>query len=66
VSILVDLLGNEWHYMLDGVAQIVGKLDNDSLTNFLAGKPYVSEDTELEKAKIYEPDGGTYSVSDKQ
>jgi hypothetical protein len=62
-SILIDLGGNEWHLMTDGVVQIVGKLDNDSLKDFLSGKPFVSEDKELEKAKIYEPGEGSQSIS---
>src|ERR1035437_770884 len=68
-SILIDLSGNEWHYILDGtIVQTVGKLDDRSLGKFLAGKPVVSEDSdddkpELKKARIYEPGEGSQSIS---
>jgi hypothetical protein len=64
-TILVDLGGNEWHYIFDEIVREVGKLDDDSLSNFLAGKPNVSEDKELEKAKIYEPGEGSQSITEK-
>jgi len=67
IEILIDLPGNEWHYVVDGVVKIVGHLNDQSLVDFLRGKitPQMeteeTEDNRLAKAKIYEPDGGTYS-----
>jgi hypothetical protein len=69
-EVLIDLPGNELHYMLGGVVRAVGKIDNNSLTDFLKGKPSAKIETEetnsdrLAKQKIYEPDGGTYSSSE--
>jgi hypothetical protein len=36
-EILIDLPGNEWHFMLDGVVNSVGPLDDSSLLDFLRG-----------------------------
>jgi len=34
-EILIDLPGNEWHFMLDGIVNSVGSLDDDSLLDSL-------------------------------
>src|ERR1035438_2096786 len=66
-EILIDLSGNEWHYMLCGVVRFVGNLDDRSLAKFLEGKS-ITEDSdddkpELAKSRIYEPGEGSQSIS---
>jgi hypothetical protein len=48
-QILLDLPGNEWHFMLDGNVDCVGPLDDNSLTNFLRGKKDSKIETNEEK-----------------
>ena len=60
VQILLDLPANEWHLMLCGVVEKVGKISDNSLQTLLNK---VNESDDLEKSKIYEPESGTYSIS---
>jgi hypothetical protein len=68
-KILVDLPGNEWHLMVDGVVKVVGHMDDNSLLDYFLGKSTARVETEetedkderLARQRIYEPDGGTYS-----
>jgi hypothetical protein len=70
LQVLIDLPGNEWHMMDQGVVQVVGKLNDDSLHDILNGKVTGVMETEerdderLARARIYEPDGGASSSSE--
>jgi len=53
-ELLIDLPGNEWHFMFEGVVICVGSMDDNSLKDFLNNKPSKSIETE-EKEKPYRP-----------
>jgi hypothetical protein len=67
---LIDLPGNEWHFMLKDIVVVVGKMDNTSLKDFLEGKPNAEVEEQvstwqelsdlaqerLAKQRIYEPE----------